>query len=1404
MAQAYLGKISALVTANTSDFQSKLNASAKDVRAFASTMQSSLSRAQSSSVSSLRGIYTETQKLERALKAAASQRLRFSGFEGNSIEQASAQLQRLYSATELINKPLVEARKSFDGLSSDVQAAFLPALVKAQAQVELLNRAIASGQSPSERSFEAVRSRVASTTAAIERLADAQERVRGLSTGTELRFQNPGFVAELERAARIQAELSRVPPADIQRSGFSQLVAKQRQAAEEVLRLQASIERASLQPGADTNGLVAQQRLALAAVRATNDEVARQTALIQATNRLQPADSASLTRGIEQEFLSLQAQIQRLPEGIRTGLLPALEVARARVSSLAGGFTATSDQIESVSSVVQQTAASLARAQSAAGAFGTTFDQIFVGASTQRAQAELQVLQGVLSQISTEAAGPARDAFETFRTRLLQAAADGTIGLQRVQDELAQLREQAVAAVSAVSSVPAASLTSQLASATQGPLSPAENRLQPADSAALTRGIEQEFLSLQAQIQRLPEGIRTGLLPALDATRARVASLAGGFAATGEQIESVSGEVQRTAADLARAQSAASAFGTAFNEIFVRASTRQAQAELQVLERILAQVGAAAAGPARTAFEAFRTRLLQAAADGTIALQRVQNELRDLRTEAIAAVGAVSGLSRASIETRVARAGDIARGASSNVGLAVQQLTFAVDDFFSVTGGLDQRIRAVGNNISQLGFILGGTRGLIFGVAFSIGAQLIAALIKWYSTGASTESQVQSLNDSLSKEKRLVDELASAFDNLADAIGSIKIDKQNEAFRRQQAELEKIRKKQQEVQDERVVSQDESVQRERALQVDLDRRLRESSNPAERLSLARKLSDSQERQRQAEEMALARVPGVGIAEDIARGQLNIARERIMAPPLFGDPVGEGSFGDERARQKELDQAEADSRSTLDRITADIEAAGDAAQQSAAGMRAIEEELARLMRERDDNRSFFGTDSAASARDEQIQLLERRRRELERQQSGLPRDQIILSAVGSASTASQSLQEAFDLITEAAGSGGSIITNALLKLQTELADATKRIKAAQALQGEAGVSAAEKARSQVKAISDKIAAELSAAESVAAFARAVDRASTSLVNMVVQESRQVADQARRDANAAKARAELGMTTQSDAQFRERQADRARVFAQNDEIASVRLRAEGEDARLNFEQRARLGQLDRAAQQDVLARDDAAAMLQRARAAGDAEAELNALYQFNRAQAFLEASFQSSPEAQRLRERANEFDQQAAARREREQSIERGRELALSPAARAASELGQGLRDLRAAAEEEANPFNIGGPGPQILLPQQRAKLEQDQANLIRAAIANSAPAISAMAESVMNAVVQGPSRAALEAVDVNTQEGSRELNRLLRGDDSAKNADFAELQRQSKLLNEILEEAKKQNAPQIVD
>lgn len=62
----------------------------------------------------------------------------------------------------------------------------------------------------------------------------------------------------------------------------------------------------------------------------------------------------------------------------------------------------------------------------------------------------------------------------------------------------------------------------------------------------------------------------------------------------------------------------------------------------------------------------------------------------------------------------------------------------------------------------------------------------------------------------------------------------------------------------------------------------------------------------------------------------------------------------------------------------------------------------------------------------------------------------------------------------------------------------------------------------------------------------------------------------------------------------------------------------------------------------------------------------------------------------------------------------------------------------------------------------------------------------------LAENRANAALQGPSRAALTASDITSTEGQRELNRLLRGDDPARDVNLEEARKQNTKLDQVNE------------
>ena len=174
---------------------------------------------------------------------------------------------------------------------------------------------------------------------------------------------------------------------------------------------------------------------------------------------------------------------------------------------------------------------------------------------------------------------------------------------------------------------------------------------------------------------------------------------------------------------------------------------------------------------------------------------------------------------------------------------------------------------------------------------------------------------------------------------------------------------------------------------------------------------------------------------------------------------------------------------------------------------------------------------------------------------------------------------------------------------------------------------------------------------------------------------------------------------------------------------------------------------------------------------------------------------------------LSESFNSFNREVDNRLNPQGDAVRGLDSFETPGERAARELQQGLANIAAAADalEERILSGIapGGVPLRGATDEERgrfAEIERRQQQAEQQLIAEqqraAAPAIFGLADSVQNAVLQGPSRAALNVSDISTQEGARELNRLLRGEDSNRdNQNLVELQRQSTILEEMLRDVR---------
>lgn len=831
----------------------------------------------------------------------------------------------------------------------------------------------------------------------------------------------------------------------------------------------------------------------------------------------------------------------------------------------------------------------------------------------------------------------------------------------------------------------------------------------------------------------------------------------------------------------------------------------QIGSRIEFVQKAIVRLGDQARGPVLAAMEALRKKAFELFQSGEFNTDKGRAELRALEKDLIRTAAAATGVSEKDFTqafNAVGRGGDIGRRGFDKLGLAAQQAAFILDDFFSVTGGLDQRIRAIGNNVSQLGFLLGGTFGLFAGVVASIGAQIAVAYLELANGGAKAEDRTRSLNDALSRQKSLAEGIAEAFKSVAQSIEQSGFTKRTREIREQGRLLDDLRKKNAEQARERAVGLDVNVVRERAVQASLQRRIESSDSAGERVRLTRELQQSRERERAAADAAAARRPptptevGQRIAQ-VAVRQAEQDRDRLLGGRRIVSPLLDAVFGAPLFGRTPFTTAtrEADQQSNADvraraeefaRVTGDsIGAVSDPREQVRLLRLAIDAEINRISTQSVDRGVFapitdtiFGTNRRA---DENIRELQDLANQLEKDIITGALNRISEESFGSILSAGETIASGLESVASIIGGGGSLVEVELERLSARLLAAQKQLNDA----NEAGdVGLAEAAQQQIDAIRAEAQQRSSVAQSLVTFAQALDRVSGQLITTVAQEARTAEEQARREMNRTAGLAEAGLGRPEDAEFAQRQftlrQEEARRVARDAEEAQ----RQNLEARDRFEADARGGQLGQDAQQLIRQRDVADQIL-RGEIAVSNEQRVAAQRNREAADRQLGILFEDSPAGRAAAARANELDRRAAAENQALDDIERGRALAVTPAQQAGRELGDSFRQLQAAFDNLAID--------QQQLDEARGRLLEDTAR-------QQAPTIIGLRDAVANAVLQGPSRAALNVTDVSTVEGARELSRLLRGDDAARTqAELVTLQRESRDLLQVIADANRENA-----
>jgi len=697
MASGYIGKISAVVTANTADLSKKLRSSTQEWNSYGASLNRSLQKTAAGAASSIDRILTPLQRLEKQLKAATSSPLNI------RTEDQANQIRRLTSAAVQINQPLEAAAGSFQKLSSEVQAGFAPALGRAQNQAQALFKILEVGRAPSEKYFEVVQGRVDRTTQALQRLTQAQQIASRGFTGNELQFTNPAAFAALGR----NAEATRAA--------------------------------ASLSPEAmsfDRTGLIQDQVKSLARAQSL---IQRAAAKVESLRLLPDADSAALANA-EKRLSSLVS----LSGTYRQFLLNSVEAANE---------AANAEQLRA-KAAEDATKALIEREQAA-----KRIEQSLAAAEEDRIRKAQQAQDEEIRRLVER-----EQAAKSVEQRLAAAEEDRRNKAKQAQDEEIQrlIQREGTAKKVEQSLLDAEEDRRRKAKQSQDD---EINKLIEKERRA--KQVEEEIASAEKKRADEKKRIEDQEIQALIKREQAAKRLA---SASNEQ-QAKEAQIVNRRKQLAEELASRSSAGGLTLDLDV-SELNAAQARINVLKRTISSLPADASAPAQSAISRLGKAISNAMRDGTIRTTETRREIDRLTNEAIQASAAVSGISVRRLGRDVARAGDIGRSGFDKFSLAANQAAFAIDDFFSSTGGIEFKIRAVQNNLTQLGFILGGTAGLFTALGAAIAGQAVVGLIKYINNGRTAEDVAKALTDALQKQKSAASELSNAFAEFGETISN--------------------------------------------------------------------------------------------------------------------------------------------------------------------------------------------------------------------------------------------------------------------------------------------------------------------------------------------------------------------------------------------------------------------------------------------------------------------------------------------------------------------------------------------------------------------------------------------------------------------------------------------------------
>lgn len=802
---------------------------------------------------------------------------------------------------------------------------------------------------------------------------------------------------------------------------------------------------------------------------------------------------------------------------------------------------------------------------------------------------------------------------------------------------------------------------------------------------------------------------------------------------------------------------------------------RSVGAQVEFVQQRLASLGSEARGPTLAALESFRRGAASLFQRGTIDTEQGRRQLELLRQQLIRTLSAAGGGNVKELTEqigKVGRTGDIGRLGVDRAQLAIQQGLFAVDDFFSVTGDLQQRVRAIGNNVTQLGFILGESTGLFAALAAVIGTQVLVAYLKYANGGKTAADQTKALNDALSKQRDIAKEVASSIDSLTSSLLSGAFSSVAKEAQQFAEGLSEVIKKQKELRVSRIESLDVGTQANLANRNRIDRELEDETRLGRRIAL---LSERRrtERERQARIAGVQAAPVPTAAETAALiSGITLPRRDVPAGVM-----------DNRLREEIRAEADAGARA-LRLALENIAAALEGPQQNivsglSSQIQAIVQAQEAIDRTAQATTIVGANDQQAAAAQQQLEQLAAQEVVL-RDRLAAILDRAVNDALTAGSKAAVSLglsQAEVARAVEAGTPGALAFQKQVDALSQSLNKAFTALENANSIDDDTQrVSAVEAAKKQIDEALRLASASEQQRTAIAAVTRSLESFSSVLESVTQPADANVnaAFQAVRDARQAIFN-EDNMLRRSPQQRLLNDtlldnASRDLAGQQNlREMLALRIQQREAEAAATggspavMELTQRIAEIDAAlASRDTPANEQAQLLAERRRQ----EVALGMQQQ---------TELLGDDEIQRIVQNIQFLSDRADA-------AARGREAVLTEAGRAVQSLAEARSDIEVAKSR------------QEITADQAARALRDK---VGDAFKAGAPAIAALADAASNT---RPSRAALEASDISTAEGARELNRLLRGDDPAKDANLAELRIQSKYLQELVQLAKDNNIP----